>query len=98
MNVVAFSPRSRQDEHAEFHRNQASDGMPSLRIGTWDWDILWDSVRFCEMTAALFGFGPHQAADPLPLKPLVEAIYPNDRQRFSDMIRAACETGGSFHA
>ena len=65
-------------------------------IGTWDWDIRNDSLRADSRLAALFGVDREEAARGLPLKALITAIHPKDRDRVATSIQQISKSGGDY--
>ncbi|EAU43292.1 sensor histidine kinase, putative [Fulvimarina pelagi HTCC2506] len=68
----------------------------SAIVGTFDWDvesdIIWADIRF----ASVFGLPPETAEIGASLEAFVEGIHPDDRERVTEKIRSACETGEPF--
>ena len=65
-------------------------------IGTWDWDIRNNSLRADSRLAALFGVDREEAARGLPLKALITAIHPKDRDRAATSIQQISKSGGDY--
>src|SRR3978361_611446 len=74
------------------------DALASSNVGTWEWDIGRDVVRCSAVTAWLFALPTGEDASQAPLARFVEAIHPNDRGRFQNLIDASCQQGGNFIA
>lgn len=66
-------------------------------VGTWEFDIVGNSVRADRNLARMFGVG-ETASDGLPLELFTGAIHPDDRDRVGRAIGAAIESGETFEA
>lgn len=60
-------------------------------IGTWDWDLRADDVRWDRRYRALFGFGPDE---PLRREDLEARVHPDDRERWRGRLLAALDPRG----
>ncbi|MCE7798158.1 PAS domain-containing protein [Sphingobium sufflavum] len=49
--------------------------------GTWNWDIVTDSLRIDTHFAELYGLGSQAASEDLPTRSFFQAIHPDDRAR-----------------
>jgi PAS domain S-box-containing protein len=67
-------------------------------IGTWDWDIVNDSVVASGKFAELFSVAPERAAQGAPIGEFVFGIHPEDRDRVQAEINASIEARQDFTA
>jgi len=78
---------------------QQLDQLLSInQVGTWFWHIKDDYVTTDGNLARMFGINPKRAFAGLPLKELVNSIYPDDRERVEASIQHAVKTGEAYEA
>ncbi len=63
-------------------------------VGTWDWDILTNTVTADERFARLYGVSPGAAAVGLPIVDFLHALHPDDRDRVAIEIGDAIKVPG----
>lgn len=65
-------------------------------LGSWDWDIVENKVTSDAYFASYFGLDAEQAAVGVPISEFIRGIHPEDRERVSDAIENAVETGAEY--
>lgn len=68
--------------------------LAASNVGTWDFDVPGDRVRYDEVIAALFGLDPSDGARGLPLQRFIEAVHPDDVAVFRRKVARVLEQGG----
>jgi PAS domain S-box-containing protein len=63
-------------------------------VGTWDWDIVNNTVTADERFARLYGVSPGAAAVGLPIGDFMQGIHPDDRDRIATEIGEGIKTAG----
>lgn len=64
-------------------------------VGTWDWDVVSDTLKVNDRFAAFFGV-PLDGAQGLPIARFVAAILPEDRARVEAAIAASVAEGSDY--
>ena len=59
-------------------------------LGSWEWDIIDNSLWWSEETYRIFGFQP---ADKTAIDKFIGVIHPDDRQKVNDLIEEAVTQG-----
>lgn len=65
-------------------------------VGTWDYDVMRDCMRFCRSTAALYGLPMERATDGVPIDQMSAGIHPEDRARGRAKRMHLFQHGGVF--
>ncbi len=68
--------------------------LEAAGIGTWEWNILKNEVKWSENMGAIFGLPP--GATVPTYEGFLEIIHPQDRQRFVEAVHQAFQTSGNF--
>jgi len=66
--------------------------------GTWDWDIVSDSVRADTFVALMFNVDPDAAATGVPLSAFVDGMHPDDQEHVHALIRRSIDEDTPFLA
>ena len=82
-------------EATQFHPTQNPAVLAASRIGTWQWNIPNDQVNCDQTNARLLGLTAKEANEGVPLKRIVEAVHPDDREFFRSTTAPARAQGGS---
>jgi PAS domain-containing protein len=67
-------------------------------IGSWDWDVVNDSVTSDSRFALFYSVDPDLAALGAPLEEYLKRIHPEDRESVRLQIEAAIRTGETLYA
>lgn len=69
--------------------------ITSARLGTWDWDLMTNELRWDEQCKAMFGVSPE--AD-VCIEQFYQALHPADRDRLSKIVQQSLNpaSGGSY--
>jgi two-component system cell cycle sensor histidine kinase/response regulator CckA len=73
---------------------QLAEAQRVARIGSWDWDLATDTIRWSEEMYRLSGVGMSEA--PLGFDAYMEIIHPDDRDEVAGIVQAAIAAGGDF--
>ena len=86
-------PRAVEDA---LHRSQAqlAEAQRVAHIGSWDWDMVSDTVRWSEEMYRLSEVDPSDP--PLGFDAYMTIIDPEDRDEIVSIVQAAIEAGGDF--
>jgi PAS domain S-box-containing protein len=63
-------------------------------IGSWEWDMAADAIRWSEEMYHLSGVDP--SGSPLGVDEYMAAVHPEDRERVTATVEAAIRSGGDF--
>ncbi|MEQ8405383.1 MAG: PAS domain-containing protein [Oceanicaulis sp.] len=88
--IAAKDIAQRRSEELEFALD-AGGG-----VGAWDWNVAADTVDVDARFAALFGLPGGDAVKGLPLARFLDGIVEADRERVSDAVAAALESGEDY--
>ncbi len=66
----------------------------AAEMGTWDWDLAEDLVRWNERHFLLFGMEP--TAEPIPAREFLRRVHPDDREAVSLRLERAIATAGVY--
>jgi PAS domain S-box-containing protein len=67
------------------HEHQLREAQSLARIGSWEWDIASDEVRWSDELFAIYGYAPGELT--VDLATFLRHVHPDDR----DTVRAAVE-------
>jgi PAS domain-containing protein len=70
--------------------------IPPCVVGTWDWDVASNKLYANEEFAEFYSVDPRLAAAGAPIELFIAAIHPLDRERVSEGIYAAIQTGEGY--
>lgn len=90
--IIAEQALARSEERLSLAINGTS------LVGTWDWDIVNDSVTADERFATLYNLDPQRAGLGLPISEFLHAVHPDDARRVRDEIAAALRTSEAFES
>ena len=92
VNVVVDLTIRKRVEAALSDRQQRLDlAMQSARMGTWEWKIDTEEVKWSETLEEIHGLAPGTFADKFDAS--LKDIHPEDRQRVIDTVSHSVETG-----
>jgi signal transduction histidine kinase len=83
-------------KEADLLRSEArlKEAQRIARIGNWEWEFGTKTLYWSDQLFRIMGRDP--AGPPPTLAETVEAVHPEDRNRFQDRVRTAREAGESF--
>ncbi len=64
------------------------------KMGTWDWDLKTNQVKYDSLEEELIGFSLDQRAD--PVDNFFEAVHPDDREPLKKALDDAIENGADY--
>jgi hypothetical protein len=70
--------------------------LAASNVGTWEYAVPADRVRFDEVMAALFGLDAEDGKHGLPLQRFVEAVHPEDVGLFERKVARVLAHGGLY--
>ncbi|GAA5508569.1 hybrid sensor histidine kinase/response regulator [Novipirellula caenicola] len=73
-------------------RSRLESTLHAAEIGTWEFDLISQTVSADANLARIFGLDPDDAVD-RPLSTYIEKIHPDDRGTVSETIRTTMESG-----
>ncbi|KAA6183771.1 response regulator [Thiohalocapsa marina] len=73
-------------QELEYSRASLESAQQIAAIGSWEWDLSTDQLRWSAEMYRIFGLEP-SAGEP-PLETLLELAHPDDRARFESAVRA----------
>lgn len=65
-------------------------------VGTWEFDVVHDRLRYCPMFAILYGLPPVQGGEGVSMDRVSSAIHPDDRARGLAKRMHMLQHGGAF--
>ena len=71
---------------------QLIESQGLARLGSWEWDIPTNTMRWSEDLYRLYGVNPAEGMHPNAL----DLVHPDDRTLVRDSIDRACREGGSY--
>jgi signal transduction histidine kinase len=81
LGLLGYLLGARQDrlaKEAQDWRAQLSVALRAARMGTWDWDIVGDQLRWSDSAAAVLGRAPGELDGPGAR--FMATVHPNDRE------------------
>jgi PAS domain S-box-containing protein len=86
--------RRRRQTQEELERSQERlrDAQRVAQVGSWEWHVPTDTVRWSDEQYRSFGLEPGEVQD-LGYEDFLDRVHPSDRDRVEDRIREALETG-----
>lgn len=87
-----ISEAKRAEEVVREARSRLESTLAAGEIGTWEFDVVNNVVRSDRNLARMYGVSDEEAAGG-PLEAYSRAIHPDDRQRLTEAISAALESG-----
>lgn len=70
--------------------------LAASNVGTWDYDVLRDHMRYCRATAALYGLPIAVGAEGVSIDRMTAAIHPEDKARGRTKRMHMLQHGGTF--
>jgi PAS domain S-box-containing protein len=86
--------RKRVDEELRRTMQFLSHAQAFAHIGSWEWDIVDDTITWSEETYRIFGLTPSR--ERIALEQYLALIHPDDREAVGGAVRHTLETGASF--
>src|SRR6267143_1636932 len=86
--------RKRVEEELRRTTQFLSHAQAFAHIGSWEWDVVGDTITWSEETYRIFGLAP--AHGPIALEQYLALIHPDDRETVAGAVRHTLETGASF--
>jgi PAS domain S-box-containing protein len=71
------------------------DAQHIAHLGSWEWDIVHDTLSWSDEIYRIFGLIPQQFG--ATFKAYLQAVHPEDRQLVEDGVREALEEGHPYH-
>lgn len=93
--VADITARKRTEDSLREARSRLESTLAAGEIGTWEFDIVSNSVRADHNLARMFGVSP-EAADAGPLNVFTKSIHPDDLARVSRVIETAINRGDTY--
>ncbi|MEB3356834.1 MAG: PAS domain S-box protein [Synechococcales bacterium] len=66
--------------------------VESAQLGTWDWDLRTNELKWDVVSKAVFGLPPEAE---VTIERFFEALHPGDRQRMEQVVAASLDPAGS---
>ena len=92
-----ITERKQIEEDIRESRSRLESTLTASEIGTWEFDVVNDTVWADQNLARMFGVTAAQAAGG-PLSVYLKAIHPDDRRRVTDTIRHALAADDTFES
>jgi PAS domain S-box-containing protein len=73
---------------------QLAEAQALARLGSWEWDIVKDTITWSDEMYRLYGLEP--ASGPIDYQRYQSLLHPDDREVSSDAVKHALETGQPF--
>jgi len=89
-----ITERKRAEEALINNEARLRLALSAARMGTWDWDILTNSVTYSNQLEPVFGLP--RGSYPLTYEGFLDAVYPEDRQRVAQAVTCAVEEGADY--
>lgn len=70
--------------------------LAASNVGTWDYDVVENRLRYCGMFASLYGLPAERGGEGLPMEDVAAKIYPDDRPRRLAKRMYMLRHGGTF--
>ncbi len=80
--------RERAEETLRQSRQLLNQAIQAAGLGTWDWNLATDEVRWSPRCFELAGFAP---VTPMNYQRFLQAVHPDDRLRVDQELRAAAQ-------
>ena len=88
--VTDITERKRAEEEVERSRARLAEAEQVGRLGSWEWDIAENRVRWSDGLFAIYGIDPESF--PGHYQPSSERVLAEDRERVDAEVRRALET------
>jgi len=88
--VTDITERKRAEEEVERSRARLAEAEQVGRLGSWEWDIAENRVRWSDGLFAIYGIDPESF--PGRYQPSSERVLAEDRERVDAEVRRALET------
>lgn len=91
--LVIVNRIQESERRGENERNMAAAQRIS-RLGSWDWDIITDTLAWSDEVFRIFGLQPQQFA--ATYNAFLEYVHPDDREAVERAVQTALETGEHY--
>lgn len=87
-------PEARRSALSARLEHQLSVAQEITHIGSWEWDLDSQGVRWSDELYRIYGLEPQSLE--ITLDTFIDRLHPQDRERVSAAVRSALERGGRF--
>jgi PAS domain S-box-containing protein len=91
---AVLEERSRADAQASNALVGFNEAQQLAHVGSWDWDIASDRVRWSDELFHIYGLGPQ--SQEVTLQAYLDRVHPEDRRFVRETVERARETGRPF--
>jgi PAS domain S-box-containing protein len=92
--IVDISDRKRAEVALRQSEERLRLAFAAARMGSWDWNILTNSITWSDNMAAMFGYAPNEFDGSYEM--FVSRLHPEDRDRVLEAIDRAVNTGADY--
>lgn len=93
--VMDITARKEAEGEVREARSRLESTLAAGEIGTWEFDVVTNTVRGDPNLARMFGVSHDEAAGG-PLEAYMKAIHPDDRDRVAGAIKQALDAGDGY--
>lgn len=94
LSFVDITQQKRVEETLRRSEETLAKAQEMAHLGSWEWDIGSDSVRWSDEEYRILGYSPHQVKPSYHL--FLDAVHPEDRERVIDGRKKALAGGAPY--